>query len=205
MDYDISLPIESSMMVYKQKPEKIPQFTVQNNLGRGGSYETTISMNVHTGTHIDFPLHMQANGKTSTGFNPTRLITDVRVIDCGDVIVIDEAFLAKQKIAIGSFILLKTKSSFSKTFLFDFPYLNESGAKYCSRQKLQGVGIDALGIERDQPDHQTHHELMNHHIIILEGLRLQSVPEGIYQMIALPISIPGMDALPVRAILRTKS
>jgi arylformamidase len=46
---------------------------------------------------------------------------------------------------------------------------------------------------------------MNHHIIILEGLRLQSVPEGIYQMIALPISIPGMDALPVRAILRTKS
>jgi arylformamidase len=204
MDYDISLPIESLMMVYKQKPEKVPQFQVQNNLDRGGSYETTMAMNLHTGTHIDFPLHMQKNGKTSSGFNPTRLITDVRVIDCGEIIVIDEAFLAKQQVAVGSFILLKTKSSFSKTFLFDFPYLSESGAKYCSRQKLQGVGIDALGIERDQPNHQTHHELLNHQIIILEGLRLQAVPEGVYEMIALPMSIQGVDALPVRAILRTK-
>jgi arylformamidase len=204
MDYDISLPIESSMMVYKQKPEKKPQFQVSNNLDRGGSYETTVSINLHTGTHIDFPLHMQTNGKTSTGFNPARLITEVRVIDCGDTVMIDDTFLAKQNIAVGSFILLKTKSSFSPTFLFDFPYLNERGAKYCSQLKLQGVGIDALGIERDQPDHQTHHELMNHNIIILEGLRLQAVPEGVYQMIALPISIQGMDALPVRAILRTK-
>jgi arylformamidase len=204
MDYDISLPIESSMMVYKQKPEKMPQFQVQNNLDRGGSYETTLSIDLHTGTHVDFPLHMQANGKTSTGFNPARLITEVRVIDCGDTVMIDDTFLAKQNIATGSFILLKTKSSFSQTFLFDFPYLHERGAKYCTTLKLRGVGIDALGIERDQKDHQTHHELMNHNILILEGLRLQAVPEGIYDMIALPISIPGMDALPVRAILRTK-
>jgi arylformamidase len=204
MDYDISLPIESSMMVYKEKPEKIPQFQVQNNLDQGGSYETTLSMNLHTGTHMDFPLHMQKDGKTSTGFNPSRLITEVRVIDCGDVVVIDEKFLAKQNIAKGYFILLKTKNSFSQTFLFDFPYLSESGARYCVQQNLQGVGIDALGIERDQPGHQTHHQLMNHDILILEGLRLQAVPAGIYQMIALPISIQGMDALPVRAILRTK-
>jgi arylformamidase len=204
MDYDISLPIESSMMVYKEKPEKIPQFQVQNNLDQGGSYETTLSLNLHTGTHMDFPLHMQKNGQTSTGFNPSRLITDVRVIDCGDVVVIDEKFLANQNIAKGSFILLKTKSSFFKTFLFDFPYLSERGAQYCVKQNLQGVGIDSLGIERDQPEHQTHHELMNNNVLILEGLRLQAVPAGIYQMIALPLSIQGMDALPVRAILRTK-
>jgi arylformamidase len=204
MDYDISLPIESSMMVYKEKPEKIPQFQVQNNLDQGGSYETTLSLNLHTGTHMDFPLHMQKNGQTSTRFNPSRLITDVRVIDCGDVVVIDEKFLANQNIANGSFILLKTKSSFSKTFLFDFPYLSERGAQYCVKQNLQGVGIDSLGIERDQPEHQTHHELMNNNVLILEGLRLQAVPAGIYQMIALPLSIQGMDALPVRAILRTK-
>jgi arylformamidase len=153
---------------------------------------------------MDFPLHMQKNGQTSTGFNPSRLITEVRVIDCGDVVVIDEKFLANQNIAKGSFILLKTKSSFSKTFLFDFPYLSERGAQYCVKQNLQGVGIDSLGIERDQPEHQTHHELMNNNVLILEGLRLQAVPAGIYQMIALPLSIQGMDALPVRAILRTK-
>jgi len=45
---------------------------------------------------------------------------------------------------------------------------------------------------------------MNHNILILEGLRLKDVPAGTYHMIALPLSIPGMDALPVRAILRTR-
>lgn len=205
MEYDISFPIEPSMIVYKQKPEKVPHFQVQNHLEKGGSYETTLTMNLHTGTHIDFPLHMQQGGGTSNGFNPARLITDVMVIDCGQHQVIDATFLATQKIPVGSFILLKTKSSFSTTFLFDFPYLNESGAKFCVQQKLKGVGIDALGIERDQPQHQTHHELMNHNILILEGLRLKDVPAGTYHMIALPLSIPGMDALPVRAMLRTKS
>jgi arylformamidase len=198
---DISIPIQPGMMVYKNKPEKQPVFAVSNQLAQGGSYETTLTMNVHTGTHIDFPLHMQAGGQTSTSFDLSRLMTPVRVIDCGQVQVINEALLKTFSLKRGDFVLFKTRNSAHADFLDDFTYLDGSGAAYCVQLGLKGVGIDALGIERQQPAHVTHHTLMDAGIIILEGLRLADVQPGTYPMIALPLSIPHLDALPVRALL----
>jgi arylformamidase len=199
---DISLPIQPGMMVYKNKPEKQPHFSTANQLSSGGSYETTIAMNVHTGTHLDFPLHMQAQGINSSNFDPSRLITKVRVIDCGQAKVIDDHLLQSMNIQADEFILFKSRNSEVDTFLDDFTYLNAQGAAFCVQKRIRGVGIDALGIERNQPSHETHHQLMNAGIMILEGLRLKSVTAGSYLMIALPLSIPNLDALPVRAVLQ---
>jgi arylformamidase len=198
---DISLPIHPGMMVYKNKPEKQPELKTINTLSQGGSFETVLSMNLHTGTHLDFPKHMKIDGQTSTDFDATQLISKVKVCDCKDAKVIDEALLKTFAIQPGDFILLKTRNSHVDHFLMDFSYLDASGAAYCVQQQLKGVGIDALGIERNQANHETHHQLMNAGIIILEGLRLKAIPEGTYRMIALPLSIPNVDALPVRAFL----
>ncbi|MEY3431800.1 MAG: hypothetical protein RIS53_698 [Bacillota bacterium] len=203
--YDISLPIHTGMMVYKNKPEKQPIFETQDHLSKGGSFETTIKVNLHTGTHIDFPKHMQLNGSTSTNFNPEKLITKVRVIDCGQTTMIDAKFLKLQQLKAHEFILLKTLSSESVNFLPSFPYLSAEGAAYCVQSKIVGIGIDSLGIERDQVHHETHHTLMNAGIIILEGLRLKGIQAGSYQMVALPLSIANVDALPVRALLVVES
>lgn len=199
--YDISLPIQPGMMVYKNKPEKQPKLQSHDQLAKGGSYETTITFNLHTGTHMDFPKHMQINGATSNQFKPEQLITKVRVIDCGKALMIDAKLLKLYQPKPHEFILLKTLSSESDSFLPAFPYLTAEGAKYCVQSKIIGIGIDSLGIERDQPDHQTHHLLMNANILILEGLRLKDIQEGYYDMIALPLSIPDVDALPLRAML----
>jgi arylformamidase len=199
--YDISLPIEPGMMVYKNKPEKQPVLENQDQRSKGGSFESTITLNLHTGTHLDFPKHMQVNGSTSTNFKPERLITKVRVIDCGQTTVIDAELLKKHHLKPNEFIILKTLSSESNTFLSSFPYVSADGATYCVQSKISGVGIDSLGIERDQAQHETHHLLMDAGIMILEGLRLKGILPGPYQMIALPLSIPNVDALPVRAIL----
>ncbi len=199
--YDISLPITPGMMVYKNKPEKQPTFEFQDQRLKGGSFETSIKINLHTGTHIDFPNHMQLNGSTSSHFNPEKLITKVRVIDCGQALIIDAKLLKLHQVKANEFILLKTLSSDSNQFLPAFPYLSADGAAYCVQSKIVGVGIDSLGIERDQIHHETHHLLMNAGVIILEGLRLKEVQPGSYQMIALPLSIPNVDALPVRALL----
>lgn len=199
--YDISLPIQPGMMVYKNKPDKQPRLEIHDQLSKGGSFETTLTFNLHTGTHIDFPKHMQGNGSTSTNFKAERLITSVRVIDCGQETVINGEFLSKHHLNADEFIILKTLSSESSVFLPTFPYLSLDGANYCVQSKLTGVGIDSLGIERDQAKHETHHVLMNAGIIILEGLRLKGIQPGHYQMIALPLSIPNVDALPVRALL----
>ena len=64
-----------------------------------------------------------------------------------------------------------------------------------------GVGIDALGIERNQPGHPTHKILLGAGIVILEGLRLKGVPEGDYFLAAPPLKLNGYEAAPVRAAL----
>ncbi len=83
----------------------------------------------------------------------------------------------------------------------DFIYLKKSGAEFLAEQGIIGVGIDALGIERAQPNHETHNILMEKGIIIIEGLRLKEVPTGNYFMCALPLKIKGADGAPARVVL----
>lgn len=202
--FDVTMPIEPSMQVYKNKPEKKPTFSVENGLREGKSYETTLTMNLHTGTHLDFPLHMQQNGRTSTGFDPFTLIRDVKVIAILKTDVITRSHLEACDIQPHDVVLFKTDNSFQNTFQFAFTYLSEDAAAYLVERQVEGVGIDGLGIERDQPTHPTHHHLMDASIWIIEGLRLAAVSPGTYHMIALPLSIPNMDALPLRVVLEEK-
>ena len=188
------MPIHSDMTVYKNKVEKKPLFHVEDYLSLGKSYETTITMNLHTGTHLDFPLHMMTGGLMSTGFDPSTLIRDVRVIEIRHTDVIRAHHLHDLNIQKGDFILLKTDNSFIESFNFTFTFVDESAAVYLSTIGIAGIGIDALGIERDQVDHPTHSRLMNASIWIVEGLRLKDVTPGSYRMIALPLSLLGCEA-----------
>ena len=82
-----------------------------------------------------------------------------------------------------------------------FYFLTEDGARYLVEQKVRGVGIDSLGIERAQPGHPTHKTLFNNEIIIIEGLRMKDVSAGDYFMVATPLKMIGTDASPARVIL----
>lgn len=201
--YDVSMMIEPSMMVYKKKEEKKPQFKVDNHLDEEGSYETTLSFNLHTGTHLDMPLHMISGGKSLDQFDLSKVITECKVYDLTalkrDYISRDD--LDDLAINEGDFILFKTKNSFDQSFNFEFIYLDQSAADYLKNKKVKGVGIDGLGIERAQAGHPTHKLLLAEDIVIMEGLRLADVEEGIYQLVALPLKIKGVEAGPVRAVL----
>jgi len=105
------------------------------------------------------------------------------------------------QIETNDFVIFKTKNSLSEVFDYDFIYVDESAASYLAKKKVRGVGIDALGIERAQKNHPTHKILLSNDIIILEGLRLKSVPEDKYKLFCLPLKIAQVEALPVRAIL----
>jgi arylformamidase len=56
--------------------------------------------------------------------------------------------------------LLKTANSAQQHFDFSFIFLDASGAEYLAKKNIAGVGIDALGIERDQEGHPTHRALL---------------------------------------------
>ncbi|MBN3555364.1 cyclase family protein [Fictibacillus nanhaiensis] len=197
--YDVSLPIFEGMPVYKNKPEKQPAFNTTQN---GHVTETRISMDVHTGTHVDAPLHMVPGGDTIETLPIEKLVRKAKVIDLtGSTGFISAEDLADKDIQKDDFVLFKTKNSWDTEFNFEFIYVNSDAAKVLAEIGIAGVGIDALGVERAQENHPTHKQLFENNIIIIEGLQLKEVPEGEYLMVAAPLKIRGLDASPARIVL----
>lgn len=200
--YDISMAIDENIPVYKNKAEKKPKITVTSDFSSKDAYETRLEMDMHTGSHVDMPLHMLPGGDTSDKLDISKLVGGCTVLDLTGVKeAITAGELEKKDIRRGSFILLKTRNSFTDSFDPEFVYLDASGAKYLNSLGVTGVGIDSLGIERAQPGHETHKTLLGAGIIIIEGLRLSDVPEGEYRLVALPLKINGTEAAPARVIL----
>ena len=167
--------------------------------------ETKIIIDSHTGTHIDLPGHFLVDGFNSDDFDIQQC--------CGRCVVVDmttvhDAITAKHFSAVqieeSTIVLLKTtNSSFDgkASFNQNFVYLEKTGATWLAQHKIKAVGIDYLGIERNQPDHLTHKILFEHDCIIIEGLRLRDVSPGLYTLFCLPLALVGLEALPARAIL----
>jgi len=199
---DISMTISGDMPVYHDSPQKRPVRTVEKSIPPDGINESALSMNLHTGTHLDSPFHMIEGGR-STEFLPLeRLIAPCRVLDLTRAEEkITREDLEGLTIREGDFLLFKTSNSAREKWREDFVYLEKGGAEYLAERRVSGVGTDALGIERAQPGHETHVALLKSGIIILEGLRLGHVAPGRYLLVALPVKIEGADGAPTRAVL----
>lgn len=200
--YDVSMTITKDMQVYKNIEAKKPIFENASNFENGSSYETILKFNLHTGTHMDFPLHMIKNGETSDTLDLNKLITKVKVFDLTYLNdSIKDVDLFDLDIQEDDFVLFKTRNSFEEFFNFQFVYIHESASIYLAKKKIKGIGVDSLGVERDQVGHPTHKHLMHANVTIIEGLRLKEIEPKIYDMYALPIKIEHVDALPLSVIL----
>lgn len=205
--YDISMTIEPEMPVYKGRQEMAPKLVTLSNHDSASHHQSQITMNLHTGTHIDAPLHMIKGGARIDYFTENNLFNPCQVLDLTGVQDrITAAELEKLDISEGNFILLKTRNSnpgFLKKNPEKFIYLAESGARFLAELEPlpAGVGIDALGIERDQPDHPSHKTLLEKEIGILEGLRLNEVPAGFYTLLLAPLKFKDTEGAPARAFL----
>jgi len=202
---DISWPITPEMTAYKDTRTVVFEHT--KNFKESAVRESKITMSTHTGTHIDAPAHFIEDGITIEKMGLTDLVGPAVVLECLDgVTVISDVILAEfdEYISSGTIILIKTGNSRCEpTALFKpgFVYLDASGAQFLAEREVKAVGIDYLGIERNQPDHETHKLLMNNNIPIIEGLRLGHVVPGEYFCVALPLAVHGLEAAPARVIL----
>lgn len=202
--YDISMNIEPEMPVWKNRKERSPRFDILSDFDQSGKGNrvTQLTLDMHTGTHIDAPLHFINNGASIDKTPLKELVRSVKLYDLTAVEDhITKTDLLKFDIEENDFLLLKTKNSYCEGFDGNFVYLEQSGAKYLSDRQIAGIGIDALGIERDQDNNPTHLVLLRHGIVIIEGLRLARVKEGRYIMIAAPLKIVGVEAAPARIFL----
>lgn len=199
---DITMTIHHDMPVYKNLEAKRPVHVVEKRMPPDTINESSLTLNLHTGTHIDSPFHMMAEGYPTECLDLEKLITPCKVID---LMTVEDGIAREdlEHLAIepGDFLLFKTRNSLDEGFRPDYIYVKESGARYLAEKQIKGVGIDTLGIERAQPGHETHIALLERDILIIEGLSLKDVAPGSYTLIALPLKIRNADGAPARVIL----
>lgn len=202
--YDISSPIHPQMVVWKDSPNKQPHFQIVRRHETDGAYETDMTLNMHTGTHIDAPLHFVPDGATVESIALEQLCRPARVVDLTHVNDrIQAEDLNNFEIRPSDFLLFRTRNSLGSASQFNhnFVFIDKTAARFLAAKKIAGVGIDALGVERNQPDHETHLALLSQGIVIVEGLQLREVPAGEYFMVVAPLKLVGVEAAPARVLL----
>jgi arylformamidase len=206
--YDLSAPISNALPTYPGDPAI--QIQDWSSLAKGdGANVSGLSFGAHTGTHVDAPAHFIEGTKKVELLDLNVLLGEAEVIEVpADQLAISEDFVAANCAPGTIRVLFKTRNSglWSKEFEKDFTYLERAAANRLVQQGVKLVGIDYLSIEKfGSKDHEVHRTLLEHEIIILEGLNLSEVPAGKYELICLPLRLRTHlgDGAPARAILRT--
>jgi arylformamidase len=159
----------------------------------------------HAGTHADAPLHYDPDGIGIADVDLTPYVGPVRVIDLrGRGPVMTPDMVAPALAAPCQRILLRTYERFPHS-QWDAAFMTVAAATITL---LAAHGVILIGIDSPSLDPQESKAMDAHLAVkaagmaILEGLVLDDVPAGDYELIALPLKLAGLDAAPVRAVLR---
>src|SRR5438874_2630846 len=203
---DISVPLYTGMVHWPDNPPVQIERALDINKGDAANV-SKMSMGVHTGTHMDAPIHFLPGGKGIDQLPLSATIGRARVIEIHDPESIKPNELEPHQIGRDERILFKTRNSSrcwqTNDFVKDFVYISHEAAQYLAERHVQTVGVDYLSVGGFYKDGaETHHALLGAGIWIIEGLNLSQVQAGTYELICLPIKIQGSDGAPARAILR---
>lgn len=203
MIYDITPPVSERLRVWPG--DTPPAREVLCDLERGDNLTlSTLHATVHLGAHADAPSHY---GKGAPTISERSL--DYYLGPCQVVRVAVEPNTRITPAMLSSEIraerLLLATGSYPDPHRFneDFAALAPELVRFLHERGVRLVGIDTPSVDLfSSKDLPSHHACLECDLAILEGLVLEGVPEGLYELIALPLRLVGFDASPVRAILR---
>ena len=191
--YDISQEV-FTCKVFPGDPK--PQRTVLNSIEKGDLYNLTeFSMCAHNGTHIDAPYHFIKDGKTVDSIALESFVGSCYVAEHNGVLGGEDASKIIKKAEDLSAesakrILLKGKAEVSA-----------EAAKVFAAAKILLVGNESQTVGPENAPMEVHKILLRENVVLLEGIRLSDVPEGVYFLNAAPINLSSADGAPCRAIL----
>ena len=203
---DISVPLHSGMAHWPD--DRAFDRIETEKIAKGDTCNLSeISASAHIGTHMDAPRHYLPDGAGIETFPISAGVGPARVIAIHDPDLIRVTELKPYQLAKGERILFKTRNSedcwSNPKFQEKFVHIPLETAVYLADSCVQTVGVDYLsvgGYDSDGPE--THRALLRAGIWIIEGLNLQGVEPGHYDLICLPLKIVGSDGAPARAVLR---
>ena len=176
------------------------------SMAEGGTVNVSaITTTPHLGSHADAPFHTEPRGEGIADLPLERYLGPCRVVKVPPQALIEPRHLDGIDLSSPPRLLLKTESVRDrKTFPERFSALSPELAALLGEKRVLLVGLDTPSVDPfDSKTLDSHHALAKGGVAILEGLVLDGVPEGIYELIALPLRMAGLDASPVRAVLRT--
>ncbi len=163
-----------------------------------------MTMTTHLGAHTDAPSHFDPAGAAIDAVGLDPYLGPCRVIHCIGAARVEPGHIEAQLQDVPPRVLLRTYASAPQT-AWDphFPGIAPDTIALLASKGVKLIGIDTASLDpQDSKTLDAHHAVHRHRIAILEGIVLDAVAPGDYELIALPLKLAGLDASPVRAILR---
>lgn len=202
---DITIPVSPDVPVWPGDP--VPVLTPLLQIENGDTCRlSTLHMGLHTGTHVDAPLHFIPGGKDVTALDLGRLTGAVQLIDLAGTERITAAVLQP-------LLHPRVKRVLFRTFHPDedwnrvaaiTPYraLDQTGARFLADAGIVLCGIDGITIACEDQLEPVHRLLLERDVVIVENLNLSALTAGHYEIIVLPLLVPGAEAAPARALIK---
>ncbi|WP_033541857.1 cyclase family protein [Planococcus sp. CAU13] len=161
-----------------------------------------IKTSTHMGTHIDAPFHYDDHGLKVEELPLEVYLSTAQVIDVQGLEGIGKESLPEPDEGVTA-ILLKTCSWKDRTKFPDmWPVFSNSIAEWMAEKKIRLLGVDVPSVDPENSKELPMHHAMNaNQRFILEGIVLDHIEPGVYQLSALPLNIKGAEGSPVRAVL----
>ena len=191
--YDISQEV-FGCQVYPGDPT--PKKRVISSMEKGDLYNlTAFSMCAHNGTHIDAPFHFIKDGKTVDSVSLNTFIGMAYVAEYNGIVSADDATeilekAKKQNSEVAKRILIKGDAEVSA-----------EAAKVFAESNILLLGNESQTVGPENAPMEVHLILLGAGSVLLEGIRLAEVSEGVYFLNAAPLNLSGADGSPCRAIL----
>ena len=191
--YDISQEL-LTCNVYDGDPT--PTARLVKSMEGGELYNLTeISLCVHNGTHIDAPRHFI---KDADGIDSIPL---EKCVGYAIVIEVDVDIDHNAARRIISFAKEQNPDAFHRILIKGSGTITPDGARVFAENDVFLVGTESQSVGDAKAPMAVHIILLEKGVVLLEGLRLKQVPQGVYLLSAQPINIKKCDGAPVRAIL----
>ncbi len=189
---DITAPLGAGTRAYPGDP-RFEMRTIADPSRGDPARVCSITMGTHTGTHVDAPRHLVGGVAGVDSFPVGAMIGPVLVFEtpCG---------------LIGPLDLSRLPGNAPSRILFrGAPVILPEGAAELVARGMVLVGTDGLSVDAmESHDLPAHRILLDAGVVVLEGLDLAKAAPGRYELIALPLLIPGADGAPARAVLRAR-
>ena len=201
--WDISPPVAPDSPLFPGDTAYSQRWTAE--IGPGCPVNlSAITMSPHIGAHADAPLHYGPGAKTIGEVDLAPYLGPCRVIHaiaCGPLV--QPEHLAHAVDRLPPRVLVRTCAKAPTAWSAEFAAFAPETISWLAARGVMLVGIDSQSVDpADSKTLQSHQRLLEHGLRVLENLVLDDVPEGDYELIALPLKLTTADASPVRAVLR---